>query len=85
METNRPGTSDLASSSFSESGKVQTVHVDQLEMEETSYAPYTFTRSLKMGVYRSGVLHRYVVLLGTLRLPGGEYSALDQSLIMTTD
>ena len=80
-QRNAPG-QELKKSSASHtttSGKAHTVQTEDVEEDQsserdgTAYAPYTFARSLKMGTYRSGFLHRYVTLLSTLRLPGGKH------------
>jgi len=54
------------------SGSSRVEQVQQFEPEERSFAPYTYARSLKIGTYRPGIVHRLSVLLGVLRLPGGE-------------
>lgn len=40
------------------------------ESAAVEYAPFTFVRSLKMGVYRPGILRRFWTPLLTLQLPG---------------
>jgi len=78
----------------SSSGKVHAVQTEDVEEDQsserdaTSYAPYTFARSLKMGTYRSGFFHRYVTLLSTLRLPGGKHELsvrLPESTVVLTN
>lgn len=90
-QRNAPGQELKKSSAAqsSSSGKVHMVQTEDVEEDQsserdaTSYAPYTFARSLKMGTYRSGFFHRYVTLLSTLRLPGGKHEVLRRSPDLT--
>lgn len=44
--------------------------VTRTEVVEATFAPYTFVRSLRMGLYRPGFFRRILQIIATLRFPG---------------
>jgi hypothetical protein len=66
-------TTSQSSSLISSSEKTTsttTEEMPEINASSVTYRPYTFTRSLKLATYRSGVAHKFMGPFLALRLPG---------------